>query len=336
MSFLGALGLAEGLSAIPFVPYMMVTVFIGVFLLNLKGIPGFWHVRLFKGVATQLFQAKWPNSHSDNGNVLGSRNIGVMPVTPAQPNNVPKLFSYLITMHRNPPIECDFNMHKSNSTFFSDLDINRTQLLLNIFRGFPRWAAEEDVALASAGEESSCVDKKSTLRKGARKEKLLGIALGGVSCTFKREIKPLQRYDIWSRVLTWDEKWLYIVSYFVKEGTGKAVMRSLSTGVSGLGSNFSAGDYIFASCLSRYVLKDGRRTIKPENVLVYMALYPAAKAEASKEEEDKEDRAEDCTAIFAAQKQRGLEVVRSFHELDALPLHFGDTASSVLGRYMDL
>lgn len=222
------------------------------------------------------------------------RNGEVVTVT----EGVPRLFSYLVTTHRNPPIDCDYNLHKSNSTFFSDLDINRAQLLLRLFGGFPRWKPTSD----GVGKNE--------------KERSLNIALGGVSCVFKREIKPFQRFEIWSRVLAWDEKWLYIVSYFVLPGTGKAALKSLHDGAK-KGKEFDPNNAILASSLSRYVFKDGRITIRPEDALVYNGLYGDNSA-------------------FVSERDRALEVARFFHGLDALPLHFEVAASSVLGRYWDL
>ncbi|OBT54284.1 hypothetical protein VE04_05725 [Pseudogymnoascus sp. 24MN13] len=48
-----------------------------------------------------------------------------------------------------------------------------------------------------------------------------GIMLGGVHCSFKREIKPYEKYEMWSRMLAWDRKWLYVVTHFVKAGTAR-------------------------------------------------------------------------------------------------------------------
>jgi hypothetical protein len=201
-------------------------------------------------------------------------------------------------------------MHKSNSTFFSDLDINRAQLLMRLFGGFPRWKPTSDGKAVSENNQ----------------EKTLNIALGGVSCVFKREIKPLQRFEIWSRVLAWDDKWLYIVSYFVLPGTGVAVMKSLDEEAK-KGREFDPNKTILASSLSRYVFKDGRMTIPPEDALVCNGLYPAAK---SANDAGGDERA------FVSERDRALEIARFFHGLDTLPSHFGVAASSVLGRYADL
>jgi len=33
---------------------------------------------------------------------------------------------------------------------------------------------------------------------------------------FLNEIKPYEGYELWTRVLCWDEKWVYTVKHFVK------------------------------------------------------------------------------------------------------------------------
>jgi hypothetical protein len=213
----------------------------------------------------------------------------------------------MVTSHQNALMECDYNMHKSNSTFFSDMDINRAQLLLNLFPRLPRWAPE--IGTDTPG--------------GKKAERIISVALGGTSCVFKREIKPLQRYEIWSRVLSWDTKWLVLITYFVKAGTHKSVMRSLRKGEERKDGS-DAQKAILAVGVSRYVFKDGRRTAPPEEVLKHMGLYPSTDPEG------------DGHDIYASLRQPGSDVVGFFGSLDSLPAHFGDASSSVLGHYSDL
>ncbi|KAF9890448.1 hypothetical protein FE257_005853 [Aspergillus nanangensis] len=286
MSPVSVLGLPGELLSSPYTQYVIPITIAAVCWVNMKVIPGFWHIRLFKGIITQsLRQRKIDTSKSR-----------VMSIS----EDSPYIFSYLVTTHHNPPLECDYNMHKSNSTFFSDLDINRAQLLGRLFGGFPR--------------------KPSESGKGT--EKTLNVALGGVSCVFKREIKPFQRYEIWSRVLAWDHKWLYMVSYFVVAGTGEKVIRSLHT-ESGKPSGVDFSKAVLASSLSRYVFKDGRMTISPADVLGYNGLIS-------------EPEGAENESVFTQQQQKGLEVARLFHGLDTLPTQFEPVPSSVLGIYADL
>ena len=165
-------------------------------------------------------------------------------------------------------MDCDFNIHKSNSTYFTDLDVARSHLVpLLCGRGIAqmrkKFAAEED--------------------KGR-----LGIILGGVHCSFRREIKPLQAFEIWSRLLTWDRKWLYIVNHFVEKGAvqpkgftlqpWRRVDKSNKTQSKQQASNgkepAATKPKIFASSIAKYVFKVGRRTIPPTQMLEVGGLVP--------------------------------------------------------------
>lgn len=57
-----------------------------------------------------------------------------------------------------------------------------------------------------------------SFRKGESKNGRFVAALGAMTISFKREIGPFGRYEIWTRVLSWDERWIYMVSHFVKAG----------------------------------------------------------------------------------------------------------------------
>ena len=118
--------------------------------------------------------------------------------------------------------------------------------------------------------------------------------LGGVSCNFKREIKPFEGFEIWTRVLSWDRKWIYIISHFVKKGAVKPKGYTLqpwkkvkarkeekavgkeSNGRDTDGSGAKAvHPAIFASGIAKYVFKQGRLTIPPERILRDSGLLPA-------------------------------------------------------------
>lgn len=118
--------------------------------------------------------------------------------------------------------ECDMNFHKSNSTYFSDLDIARSKLVISIFNDFFITHKRENGIFPY-------------------------VPLGSVMCVFKREIKPLQSYHVRSRFLGWDDKWLFVLSRF-EFNQGKETK-------------------LAAVCLSKYVFKEGRKTIAPEVVI---------------------------------------------------------------------
>ncbi len=81
--------------------------------------------------------------------------------------------------------DLDYNIHKSNSTYFSDADMARTDFCCNRFSA---------VLLCRNPEV---------------------IALGGVAASFRRQIDPFERYTLRTRILAWDQKWLYLQSVFL-------------------------------------------------------------------------------------------------------------------------
>ena len=141
------------------------------------------------------------------------------------------------------------------------------------------------------------------------------MALGGVTCTFKRELKPYRTYEIWTRVLSWDEKWVYVISHIVKPSRVKPTMYSDQPGKrndSGSRRSFfrkktasisesSSSDQaygsskfsqspssssspstvhpaIYAVSIAKYVFKQGRLTIPPTTFLQACDLLPASPA----------------------------------------------------------
>lgn len=125
-------------------------------------------------------------------------------------------------------------MHKSNSTFLVDLDTSRANLL-----------AQQLVPACRA-------------LNGTR------LILGAVDTTFCREILPFQAYETRSRILTWDKKWISIVTYLVQPGTEA---EGGDTGLSDFLGRQREKKRLFAVALSKYVAKKGRRTVAPEDLL---------------------------------------------------------------------
>ncbi|KNG81804.1 hypothetical protein ANOM_009062, partial [Aspergillus nomiae NRRL 13137] len=157
-------------------------------------------------------------------------------VRPTHPVFVP----YSVTS-RTPILETDYNFHKSNSTYFSDLDISRTALVTRLYTPGIRTVSKE--LDAELGEAARREGKKPPAHKN------MYVALGSVFCSFKREIKPFELYEIETKVIAWDRKWMYVLSFFLRpaKAGGK---RSL-----------------FATAVSKYVVKKGRLTVPPERVL---------------------------------------------------------------------
>jgi hypothetical protein len=214
------------------------------------------------------------------------------------------LFQPVIMTSFSPLLEIDYNIHKSNSTFFSDLDVNRSHLVIALFK-----------------------PALSVSRLGGR----LDIALGGTTCLFRKPIKSYQSYEVWSRVLTWDEKWLYVVSHFMLKGKAKPAGITLSTragkalypvsDVTG-----AVPDGILASAISRYVFKDGRKTVSPQEVIRDLGLIPEAHMpevteQAAQNNGMAQPKTEDDLWNYQRielERQNGMKIAVSFTALDAL------------------
>lgn len=190
---------------------------------------------------------------------------------PPTPLSAPTLFHPIITRSRCSLLELDYNIHKSNSTYFSDLDVARMHLVASLMR--------------------LGLDKAYTALKAERRGVSTAIALGGVTCTFRREIRPLEAYEIWTRVLAWDRKWLYLASWVVKNGTVRAGERVLQPGRRGRTEQETKTEeaeeeeektkkdghppVVFATSIAKYVFKQGRLTIPPETLLQAANLIPS-------------------------------------------------------------
>ena len=70
--------------------------------------------------------------------------------------------------------------------------------------------------------------------------------MGGATITFRRELKPLATFEVTTRLLYWDEKWLYGEHRFEKDGN------------------------LHAQAYAKAVIKRGRETIPPSEL---MALF---------------------------------------------------------------
>ncbi|RAO70436.1 uncharacterized protein BHQ10_006448 [Talaromyces amestolkiae] len=150
-------------------------------------------------------------------------------------------------------LETDYNIHKSNSTYFADMDHSRTSAVTPLYTpGAGIVSKELDAEIAAAAIAEG---------KPAPKKKLpMFIALGATYCSFKREIKPLQRFELRSHVAAWDEKWMYIVTVFLIADKKKGAQKGDKT--------------VAAIGLSKYCIKKGRLTVPIERVFRASGLLP--------------------------------------------------------------
>ncbi|MCJ1378646.1 hypothetical protein MMC17_001745 [Xylographa soralifera] len=266
-------------------------------LLNLKSLPFAWHVRIFSGFFQHGFVTRTPRDKAG------------------------LLFQPLITSTRSPALECDYNLHKSNSTYFSDLDISRAHLLACLMR----------LGITEAGR------KFKSQGHGP-----FGVILGGVACNFRREIKPYEAVDIYTRVLSWDRKWLYLVSYVVKKGT-KPKAYTLQPWKKG--SRKVMKPVVCAASVAKYVFKQGRMTISPELVLQEAGLLPSKPADIKTDSScvllvgnvtDAVEPAEADTwswEVAERERVRGRAVAELMNELDTLHEDFEPDSRPALGAY---
>ncbi|EEY20362.1 conserved hypothetical protein [Verticillium alfalfae VaMs.102] len=210
---------------------------------NLKSLPFMWFLRFLRAFVRRLTD-RAPSKH------LSPR----------------CLFLPAISGTRSPALECDYNLHKSNSTYFTDMDMSRGNFSLVLF------------------------SKPFNPMPGPRHFTMI---LGGTTCTWRREIKPYQAYELWTRIISWDDKWLYVVTHFVRADKFKPSEYVMQPGKGGRSQKSQVAEKksddqedaeeklkaVFASSVARYVFKNNRRTIRPEEVLALVGLLPTNEAE---------------------------------------------------------
>lgn len=161
------------------------------------------------------------------------------------------IFGAATVVTRTSLLETDYNIHKSNSTYFADLDVARTALVSRLYS-------------PGMGIVSRELDEELSDGKHKKKKLPMYIALGSVYCTFKRELKPYEKFEIRSQIIAWDEKWLYMISYFLRPEKKEKKQR-------GEGGE---GPTLAAVAVSKYVIKKGRLTVRPERVFRASGFLP--------------------------------------------------------------
>ncbi|RLL95509.1 hypothetical protein CFD26_103962 [Aspergillus turcosus] len=198
---------------------------IGFALLNLKTLPLVWHIRVYR----YFFQ---------NGYLL-------TPAVKQSPKPSTDLLKPKSIFTRAPIMEIDMNMHKSNSTYFSDLDVSRTALMCSLVI------------------KGSALLEKRLQKQGKRGP--LHFVLGGVYTSFKREIPAYMKYEVQSHIASYDSKWIYIVTYFLTPRTGKKASAD---------SDEVRRKRLLAVSISKYVLKKGRYTVPPSDAFEAAGYAP--------------------------------------------------------------
>ncbi|SCU92270.1 LAMI_0E09560g1_1 [Lachancea mirantina] len=172
-----------------------------------KSLPGAYFVRFYLRALKNLVLPQITGKNTRNIRTLQNDRYGC--------------FAYTTLSTYASPFECDFYMHKSNSTYFEEMDISRGDLMTTIFQKLfltsKRWPY---------------------------------VPVANVFTNFLKEIKPFQRYEVRSCILCWDEKWIYVLSRFL----------------------INNGSQLASLGITKYVLKDGRKTIAPKDALEICGL----------------------------------------------------------------
>ncbi|KAJ5692408.1 hypothetical protein N7462_001831 [Penicillium macrosclerotiorum] len=286
-----------------------------VILLNVKVLPFAWHVRLFYGYFRHFYFDR-------------------RPLPSSSPSGLPTLFQATIYTNKAPLFELDYNLHKSNSTYLTDLDIARGHHLYCLFReGFHKFNSPNAPPIPIPEQTSS---SSSSLKPNARGP--FYPALGGVTCTFKREITPYTPYEIWTRVLSWDTKWVYLISHFVEKGAGAPVVfsdqpwrgaeRSKSENEAVKARGASKRSVIYASCISKYAFKKGRITVPPAIFLEACNLLPSVNISEGLEAKDTGTR-----TVIKAKKEEGMKVAQAMAGLDEGLEFYSQEEEVVFAKY---
>ncbi|PYI08340.1 hypothetical protein BO78DRAFT_441723 [Aspergillus sclerotiicarbonarius CBS 121057] len=214
--------------------------------------------------------------------------------TTPHPLNHPKLFYPALTQLFHPHTtqthcalaELDLNLHKSNSTFFTDADLSRARLLSHLL----------GPALATIS--------------GGGKTPAMPI-LAAVQARFLREIRPFQRYAVRTRILAWDRRSLFTVTYFLREDHGEEERANdlgmmevdvLGGGPAAVLRDDKLRKRVLAVLVSRYVVKAGRVTVPPVEVFKRAGLLVC-----DDEEDDDVGHSKGDRATFASSAEEEKE-----------------------------
>lgn len=216
------------------------------------------------------------------------------PAVPLSPDGSLSVFLPSVHTVSTPLGDLDYTLHKSNSTYLADLDLARGRHFYGLFR---------------VGLQKS------------RKQGAVFPALGAVTCTFKKEIRPFAKVRIWTRVLAWDDKWIYLVSHFVSD--------DYEVGTAGNKQDARPGS-LYATSISKQVVKRGRKTIPPVEFLASCGLVPSASVQSA---------AEDPAALDSVSRRieerriRGLAHADHVAALDEASVWFSEANDVPFARY---
>lgn len=90
--------------------------------------------------------------------------------------------------YRVLPSDLDLNIHMTNARYLSFMDLGRTDLII-----------------------------RTGLARVMMRHKLQAV-IGGSMVRFRRPLRPFQRFSVETRLLAWDDRWLYIEQVISSKG----------------------------------------------------------------------------------------------------------------------
>lgn len=235
--------LIEGFQALSYGSLLSLGLLFGIAAANYKALPLVSTLRILPAVLRLLKPRLPPWNKAAKRRAASASSSPFIPASSsgARPAASPLLFRHHVTpSQRAVAADLDINMHKSNSTFFGDADVNRTRLLASLLSN----------GLAALGPAN--------------------FILAGAQARFLREVRPYAAYDVSSRVLGWTDRSFYVVTYFVKPGVRLPFAvegRGGPQALFGKGADEKLRRSVYAVLVTRFVFKAGRETVMPEQVL---------------------------------------------------------------------
>lgn len=153
--------------------------------------------------------------------------------------------------------ECDlFGFHKNNVTYFTELDLCRTECtLISLINYF-----------------------QNSIKNG---KKFAFIPLASITNHFLKEIKPFQNYQMHTKIVGWGNKWVWLITIFTVNENFKQINNDFQNLNPLLPESIpplylyqnknenekKIGKRICCISLGKLVFKEGRKTLKPWDVV---------------------------------------------------------------------
>ncbi|KAH7228383.1 capsule polysaccharide biosynthesis protein [Fusarium solani] len=178
--------------------------------------------------------------------------------------------------------------------------------------------------------------------------------VGAVQTNFKKELQAYQKYEIWTRVLSWDRKWFYIVSHFVEKGAVKPRSWDIRGSWPTRSTVSKPEDWdkkILAVSMTKLVFKVGRLTVHPAIVLDASGLLPPRPGGWTAGDNERETSSggstiEDTAKVnneqgegawdwrrIEAERLKGFKHAQHFAALDSLTETFDGGEDGAIGRF---